>query len=176
MTHRAYPFDYGLFSQTFKPVLLDALDSGSAVLLAQFIDENYRQLRSPYDGSPVFSGWRKLFDASDVQVCGDVAMTKFYDPMRDIGLGGDWIEISECLCGVCPGLQGSSPVLGQVIGRTVLFDPGRMGSYFQDISSLKSSLRCIDTIGDAISATSFAQVRSMLEEAIESGPGLFVSF
>ena len=77
----------------------------------------------------------------DAHEYGDHALTKYYDASNPEqgGVGYAWIELSDQLpAPACRSL------LGEPIGpRHNLFDPGRMGSYFQTPEQVRVSLKIL---------------------------------
>src|SRR5262245_48970068 len=136
MQHKAYPLDYVRFRVELKPVLEAGLASGDVSELRRFIAANFQFLKDPNEGDPLPASWEALVEPKDVHQYGDLALTKFYDPREDVGLGYDWLGGSDRL-GVDDLLdeelgEGQSITLGQPCGFPGnYFDPGQYGSYFQ---------------------------------------------
>jgi hypothetical protein len=176
MDHKAFVFDYDGFKAELEKTLYEALNSGPLEGLERFIETNLDQLKDPYEGRPLDRSWRSLLESKDAHQYGDIAISKFYDPGSDIGLGSDWELVAR-------GLEKDSGlpsvvILGDSFGPTHnRFDPGKMGSYFfskeaaQDkFSKLralakKPSLR--EILPDAV---------KMFNLAVASGKGLYTTF
>jgi hypothetical protein len=142
MEHKAFEFQWSEFERELLPILLDALCSRDERNLCLFIGDNRGVCFNPYQGCPLGPDWRDQLENNDVQEVGDYAITKYYDPTSDFGLGRRWIEMSDVLTG-----QQRASFLGFVIGPdSNLFDPGRMGSYFQDADTVSKSLASLSTL------------------------------
>jgi hypothetical protein len=129
MSHKAYAFDWNAFTMELRPTLDGALVSGGdANPLFVFIDTNLERCSDPNEGNPLASKWKDALHGLDVlQEAADYALTKYYDPRDDHGLGTVWLTLVSRL----PAAE-STALLG--VGLTIggrLFDPGAMGSYFQ---------------------------------------------
>src|SRR5947209_5298245 len=130
MEHKAFVLDYQSFCRELRPLLEAALAGGDCRGLVYFINENFVLLRDPYEGKPLPTRWEAILEFKDAHQYGDIALTKYYDPAADIGLGGAWECIQMMIAAA--GNSDESPVLGTPIGpQTSPFDPGKMGSYFQ---------------------------------------------
>ena len=79
-----------------------------------FINANLGDLRDPYEGEPLGADWESLIETGDAHQYGDVALTKYYDPLADIGLGASWERVQELVAND-PTLM-ESPILGSTIG------------------------------------------------------------
>jgi hypothetical protein len=97
--------------------------------LTAFVETNLDQLSLPWTAEPVDAGWRDEIDSNDPHQMGDLALTAFYDPGDDLGLGPEWLSSMkeepdyEMLDDHAQVL-----VLGQPFGPSSnLFDPGKMG-------------------------------------------------
>ncbi len=127
MHHKAYAFKWAAFEQELLPIVERALGNDDAAELARFISENQAFLQDPYEGEPLPRDWRAKLEVGDVQELADIALTRYYDPSADSGLGHDWVRISHASAGIAGAL------LGQTIGPDRNpFDPGRMGRTFSD--------------------------------------------
>ncbi len=146
MDHKAYAFDYAGFQRRLAPILYAALETGDAGPLRAFIEANRAELTDPYEGEPL----EELPDG-DVHELGDFALTAFYDPACDIGLADDWEEAGDAALGVPFGPPSN------------LFDPGRMGSYFQSPELVERNRRTATDEG----------ARQMLAE---TDAGLYLTF
>lgn len=93
MTHKAYAFDWSAFARDeLHDILLDALSSGVTNALIRYIDANRYHLKNGDEGGPLSDNWnwKNELENFDVQEFGDLALTRFYDPMEDYGLVYDW--------------------------------------------------------------------------------------
>lgn len=136
LSHKAFAFDYHLFQRELRPNLEAALASGAIAPLRQFVMENRRWLKDPNEGTPLDEGWEQRLVAHDVDHYGDVALTKYYSPYLDGGIGSAWVELDACLAG----MNLASSTLGVTIGSgQSWFDPGRIGSYFQSFNDVQGN-------------------------------------
>jgi hypothetical protein len=104
----------------------------------------------------------------NVQEYGDFALTRFYDPAMDLGVGEEWMEIDDSLSE-----SNRSAFLGYPIhSKNNVFDPGYMGSYFQTPEQVAASLR--NVIELAIETNESFQ--ALLEDSNRSGLGIYVTF
>lgn len=129
MEHKAFGFGWNEFTNELGSDLHQALATGEIAPLVAFIDGNVPSLRDSSTGRPLSRDWKKPIATADAHQYGDIALTKFYDPIRDIGLGDAWQEIETLLqtLGIDP-----TVILGKPFGPSAnYFDPGKMGSYFQ---------------------------------------------
>ena len=173
MQHRAFLFDYARFTAELEPMLDEALRTGHLKRLARHLDEVEAELSDPEEGEPFEGGWRTWLESGDVHELGDIALTRFYDPGDDLGLGDDWLGARDALVSR---LDTTFPVLGRFIGPADRpFDPGRMGSYVQSPSDVVASLAVVEAaVSDGIVA--LASLTSLLGAAVRAGAGLYVTF
>jgi hypothetical protein len=173
--HKAFLFDYGDFQNEFEPVLVDALASGNLAGLISFIESNRGMLRDPYEGYPLDEGWRELIEEEDAHQFGDFALTKFYDPREDIGLGSSWEQVQSALDEEFG--RGLITVLGRAVGPDgAFFDPGKMGSYFLSEEAAREAcrkLRGLQAEGRTEGIKGFLEI---LERSVAEGKGLYVTF
>jgi hypothetical protein len=180
MEHKAFLFEYEDFALELKPILEIALDLNENKDLEKYINDNLYFLKDPDEGKPLSKNWQKIFDLKDIHDYGDFALTKFYDPNDDIGLGyvgHDWVEIEETILS----LDINTPILilGEPIGKEGnYFDPGKMGSYFQSLDVAIESKNVIDILikGNSIDRKYLNPVISILDLAIASNKGLYITF
>jgi hypothetical protein len=176
MEHKAFVFDHEEFELELKEILEIALNLNEIRGLEDFITLNINYLTDPYEGERLPENWDEMLEYKDPHNYGDFALTKFYNPTEDIGLGYDWIEIEdvlsneygECIC-----------ILGNPIGKeNNYFDPGKMGSYFQSLSMVMDNKNKIDILmKNKPSYIEFlTPVVSMFDFALMSKKGLYISF
>jgi hypothetical protein len=173
MTHKAFVFDYEAFESELKEILEAALDLNEIEGLENFITLNINSLTDPYEGECLSENWDVMLEYRDPHEYGDFALTKFYNPIEDIGLGYDWIEIQDLLSGEY------ISILGNLIGKdNNYFDPGKMGSYFQSLRMVTENKSKIDILMNNKSAyiASLAPVACMFDAAIVLNKGLYISF
>lgn len=170
MEHKAFLFRYAAFDAELRPVLEASLRSGDVAPLAAFIEAERRHLRDPYEGEPLGSDWAESLEGGDVDQYGDFALTKYYDPADDRGLGPRWQVIQEALAGRA---EAVTAVLGQPLGSEGhWFDPGRMGSYFQSEIDVTAHLEILE----GLSVPGVEPLLNLLREAGDAGVGLYVTF
>jgi hypothetical protein len=169
MSHKAYSFDWKVFeSDELYMLLVGALESNEVSSLIGYI-ENYRtELKDPYEGEPLARNWQEMLENHDVDEYGDFALTRFYDPAADLGVAEEWMEVDNLL---------SDPDRGAFLGFPIrcannVFDPGRMGSYFQTPEQVTSSLIIVGEL--AIEAVE--SFKELLEDCSHKGLGIYVTF
>lgn len=166
MQHKAFAFDWNAFQRQLHPILHQALCSGSVAELAAFIEHHRHSLTDPYEGQPLPDDWSSLMESRDVHDHGDFALTLYYSPTADNGIGDSWLELSD-------DSSVANALLGAPFGPTdKLFDPGRMGSYFQTPDAVSSSLRVL--FGD--DRPELSDFVDLLEFCEAEGLGIFVTF
>lgn len=135
----------------------------------RYIEAHREQIKDPNEGYPIPSNWQTTLLNGDVQELADFALTRFYDPAADGGLGETWL-IAE---GAIPE-QDRSALLGTPIGHPDHeFDPGRQGSYFQTPEQVTESLRRLERCGHEIELESYIQ---LLQRCSDQGLGVYVTF
>jgi len=169
--HKAFVFDEAAFASELRPILEESLRTRSSYALVEFIDSRIGGLRNPYDGELLDQDWRESVETSDVDTFGDFALTKYYDPTKDIGLGGDWESAQAFLIAKLGNIE--SPVLGRpVVCGTAIFDPGKMGSYFQSAAQVEEHLRSLARFPSE--ARDYSRVMALLQAG--KGSGLYITF
>jgi hypothetical protein len=176
MRHKAFAFDRRAFDERLAHDLRRALASGEVARLVAFIEASRAALRWPDSGEPVGVGWADAMTMRDPQEYADLALTAFYDPREDFGLGGIWQSVQGAL-----GWHGLDPaiVLGTPFGpRSSLFDPGGMGSYFQTAAEVAERLRALLTLAPASPDETklLAPAVAMFRRAAAASSGLYVTF
>jgi hypothetical protein len=138
MDHKAFVFDYRSFELELKEILEAALDRNEIKDLNDFISANIIYLKDPDNEEHLSKNWReRLENYRYPHNYGDFALTKFYDPNENIGLGSDWPQIDGILAGES---KSCIALLGRPIGKNGnYFDPGKMGSYFQSLSMVSEN-------------------------------------
>src|SRR4051794_21853672 len=128
MSHKAFVFDWGAFHKELAPFLIEALENGDPTRLVEFGDRHRHSLRDPYEGECLGEKWSERLEVGDVQEVADFVLTRYYDATEDRGLSQAWLELESLL-----DAEQRLALLGRPFGpEEMLFDPGRMGSYFQD--------------------------------------------
>ncbi|MFN3149087.1 hypothetical protein [Bremerella sp.] len=179
MQHKAFLFDSSTFELELKLLLVQSLVMRDCASLISFIVSNLDVLSDPYEGEPLDETWQNLLETRDAHQLGDFALTKYYDPADDLGLGDGWDNAQQFAYPLAKAL-GYSPILGTTIGTTEEeFDPGKMGSYIQSVPQVEASLRAlIDAVEDHWKEA-LEEVISMiqlLEAAAKLGKGLYITF
>jgi hypothetical protein len=181
MDHKAYQLDYERFEAELAPILARALETGAGDELRAFVEGNLSELKDPNEGEPLGPNWHELVEPPEpnrpdleLQLSGDLALTKYYDPSQDDGLSTEWADLDERLKEA--GVDATRIVLGrqlQVDGR--VFDPGRQGAYFQSPSDVRNALKLLDSA--ALDDDELVdQWRDVLHAAEKIGKGLYVTF
>jgi len=168
LCHKAYVFDAPVFAVELGPVLFQALLTGHLTELMAFVDAHRDQLTYPWEPTPLPPSWRTALERGDAQDIGDLALTKYYDAEEDCGLQEHWTDIE----GQLPS-EARAALLGTTFGPPQnLFDPGRMGAYFQDAAAVRQS---IGALAKAASPE-VALYREALTRAAHESRGLYVTF
>ena len=145
MSHKAFVFDYDGFQSELRGLLEHSLQTGNAALLNEFINARRSELKDPYEGEPLDEGWESLLECKDAHQYGDFALTLYYGPSCDIGLGTDWQSIREAL--TLEGI-GNQALIGEPVGPASRpFDPGKMGSYFQSPATAHENWLRLEDLG-----------------------------
>lgn len=178
MEHKAYIFDFDAFSKELKPIIEAGLQSGKVGQIRAFILSNKSSLCDPYEGEPLEDDWEDMIEDKDIHQYGDFAITKYYSPTEDEGIGYDWEELQDVISAKSDIKY--SPILGVPLGlEHELFDPGKMGSYFQNNAQVKDSLSVIRGIEGALSESlkeAMIGFRNLLEKAASIEKGIYVTF
>lgn len=169
MAHKAFVFDYSEFVRRLKDPLERALSNGDTTALVDLISSNLQSLRDPNEGTPLGPSWERGVESKDAHQYGDVALTLFYDPREDIGLGADWEALQAVLGREWK--EEASPILGHTVGT---FDPGKMGAYFQSANEVRENLRKLKEL--APKRPELAPSIVMLQKAAGASKGLYVTF
>jgi len=168
MCHRAYAFDWARFEVELLDLLERALAAGDLGTLFAFVDEHRSRCRDPYEGEPLSAEWRGRLETDGIQELADFALTKYYDPSDDCGVQELWTHIDNELPD-----NARAALLGFVIGPLDRrFDPGKMGSYFQTPSMVRSSLLTLAPYNCA----ELQKYLSLLSRTAETGVGMYVTF
>ena len=173
MEHKAFIFDYDRFERELLLVLRDALATNECSALISFIRQNIDSLTDPFEGEPLADNWEGMIETEDAHQYGDFALTKYYDPSDDIGLGSVWQTVQEYV----PADRSISPILGCIVGSSEgPFDPGKMGSYFQNNEQVAESLEFLQQLAQQHCSEEVAEAVNLLERAFQSHKGLYVTF
>jgi hypothetical protein len=188
MDHKAYGFSYDAFNTGLRPLLVDGLRTGDPAPIRQFIEANRDHVVDPYEAEPLDEDWEEKVDPKDIHTYGDFALTRYYSPLDDFGLDGEWMDLSDRLdaagigneltLGHPVGIPDREPfeVVGGEVGLAgTWFDPGKLGSFFQSPTMVREHLNLIrdsrSRLGDSIEP-----ILVMLERADTTGRGMYVTF
>lgn len=168
MCHKAYALDHEAFSAELAPILYRALETGLNDELSALIDDNLRMLTFPWDDTPLPADWRSALELGDTHELGDFALTKYYDAAEDCGLQEHWFAVENRLSGPV-----RASLLGNVFGPSEnVFDPGRMGSYFQTAALAGESLERLRDNTEP-GTEPFLE---LLYQVVKSNRGVYVTF
>jgi len=175
MDHKAFLFDWKAFDKELRPILYEALESNSTRALADYVAANFEDLTDPYEGQPLAFNWCAHTEQGDPHKLGDLALTRYYNPADDIGLGSDWQEAQSVVSMKWP--LATWPMLGNPLGpRDRPFDPGRMGSYFQDQDIVERNLKLTTELFSPIENRLISRLIDMLSVAEVAKKGLYITF
>ncbi len=168
MEHKAFAFNWNSFEQELFPTLVKALETGEVQEIINFIEKNRQHLTDPYEGQPLDDGWQSTLSNRDVHEYGDYALTKYYAPDEAAGVGDAWIDLSDELPATA-----SRALLGETVGpKGNLFDPGRMGSYFQRPEQARVSLDVLTNLNKP----ELADFCQLLSECVNKNLGVYITF
>lgn len=176
MEHKAFVFDYNAFDKELRGILEKALSSQDISGLIAFINANSGELTDPYQGEPIGQDWEAMIETQDPHQYGDFALTKYYEPTGDIGLGLSWEHLQGVIAGDPAVME--SPILGARIGpRDRPFDPGKMGSYFQSRDQVDRHYQYLVTLQrQSPNDGDLRKAIHMLTQAKNARKGLYVTF
>ena len=114
-----------------------------------------------------------MIETHDAHQYGDFALTRYYDPSKDIGLGSSWQAIQD----VVRSDRSISPILGSVVGSSDdPFDPGKMGAYFQSNEQVHESLEYLLQLAQEKPPEEIDEAVELMEQVAQSQKGLYVTF
>lgn len=176
MDHKAFVFDCDAFDRELRPTLERALCSQDTSDLIAFINANFGDLTDPYEGEPLGADWEAMIETHNAHQYGDFALTKYYQPAADIGLGVAWGHIQELIAND-PALH-ESPVLGTPIGpKDAFFDPGKMGAYLQNADQVRRHHEYLVRLQHEFpNDNNLKKAIQMLAQAKDADKGLYVTF
>ncbi len=167
MLHKAYGFDFAGFEKELKFILFNALQNNIVESLVEFVEINIHSLTDPYEGEKLDAEWQGCLENNDVHEIGDFTLTKFYQVSSDNGLSESWGEITSQYPNI------NQYLLGKPFGpANNLFDPGKMGSYFQTPLELNVSIQELSVVKDAC----LQKYLSFLKSCIKNNTGIYVTF
>jgi hypothetical protein len=169
MSHKAYAFDWNAFDRDELSMILPrSLESDDVLPLIRYIDIHLGELKDPYEGEPLDETWQEMLGTKDVHEYADFALTRFYDPDTDLGIGEEWIEIDDSLS-EC----NRNSLLGFPLrSNNNVFDPGRMGSYFQTPEQVLESLSSVKDLKIA----ALESFQALLADCSQRKLGIYVTF
>jgi len=177
MEHKAFIFDYDAFVKELADILENAILKNESHQLIAFIENNLPYLKHPDEGKSLDYSWKEFIETGDVNEYGDFAITKYYNPDDDIGLGYNWMQLDDLL------LQelniDTSPLLGTIFGSSEnYFDPGKQGSYFQSSEIVQENLELLNSLSNhkLHNLPDIANLRKILLDALVSQKGLYITF
>ncbi len=178
LEHKVFILDSESFYHELKPLIEQCLRSSNVDEIREFILMNKSSLSDPYEGEQLADDWEDMIEDKDVHQYGDFALTKYYSPIFEMGLGTDWENIKKLFDGIQE--QSFSPILGVPLGiEGEYFDPGKMGSYFQNSSEVKESLSILNMIEESVPSDlieNYYEFKKILELAVKENKGLYVTF
>src|SRR5260221_9040117 len=143
MEHHAFVFDYDAFDAELLPVLKYVLSLENVESLIQFIDIHLTHLSMPLDGTPLDLSWRDSLAEQDVNGCGALALTRYYNPLDDVGLLFEWDDLWDFLDQY--GL--SEIMLGTPLSRRLVgFYPMGEYSYVQSPEEVTENLKRLEEL------------------------------
>ena len=177
LAHKAFLFDGISFANELKPIIEAGLISRDVAKVRDFISDNLQCLVDPYEGEPLGADWETMIETPDIHQYGDFALTKYYSPILDRGVGASWENIQQILrTKKIP----SWVLLGSPVGvGESFFDPGKAGSYFQMPEEVEKSVEELQSVPRGYfgwDASSFEQFKELLIEASNKGMGVYVTF
>lgn len=176
--HKAFVFDIDAFNSELRMLLESALNSGNIDKIREFIISNKEFLSDPCDGGKLDDDWEIMIEDKDAHQYGDFALTKYYSPLEDMGLGSEWQRIESMFFSNSD--TTASPFLGVPVGSSCeFFDPGKMGSYFQSVKEVRESLDKLVGLESVLPddlVDAFEQFKGVLERALKQNKGVYVTF
>ncbi|MFB9235271.1 hypothetical protein ACFFWC_06925 [Plantactinospora siamensis] len=176
--HRAFSFDFDGFMANLAPVLQRSLETGDAGALTRFIEANLDRLRSPYPGIAVPTPWPAMFeDEPAVHDLGDFALTRYYRPNDDLGLGSGWAEVYNVAADEVE-TDTDELIFGAWFGpEHNRFNPGRIGSFIRLWETVRRQREITAArIRSGAYSDAVVALDRMLSAAGEQKQGLYVTF
>jgi hypothetical protein len=173
--HKAFLFDFPGFDRELRELLESSLSSRDLHGLVSFINANLANLRDPYEGEPLDGRWEEMVATRDAHQYGDFALTKYYNPQADIGIGALWQDVQELISH--SRVVEESPLLGRTIGpKDDPFDPGKIGAYFQSSEQVRQSYSLLTDLVTERDPHMLKNAIEMLKKAIDANTGLYITF
>jgi hypothetical protein len=162
--HKAFVFDEAAFRRDLAPLL----DRHDDTALEHFIDDHRGRLRSPRTGAALEQGWRDdtAYDGFGRRAA--LALTAYYDPTANIGLGS---AASKCRFG----LIDLYPEGRVFVGGGALGTPE---GHYQSASYVAESVAILERLRAdfPLKAEIIDPVLTMLGAAAQAQQGLFLLF
>ncbi len=174
MLHKAYALAWAAFEEDLLSLLERGLRSGRTDELVAFIEAHRAELTDLATAEPLGTRWRAKVNLADVQPLGDLALTRYYNLRGDRGLEYAWLATHEALSS-----DAQAALLGEPIGYPTLFDPGKMGSYFQSAELVPESLALLreaEPLPVRKYRADYDRFLALLEACREGGLGVYVTF
>ncbi|BAY82811.1 hypothetical protein NIES267_22950 [Calothrix parasitica NIES-267] len=175
--HKAFIFNYDAFIKELADILENALAKNESCELLIFIENNLSYLKHPDEGRTLDFSWKEIIETGDVDEYADIAMTKYYNPDDDIGMGYDWMQLDDLL------LQELnieiSPLLGTVFSSSEhYFNPGKQGSYFQSPEKVRQNFELLNSLSNEKlhKSSDIDILKNMLLDALVLQKGLYITF
>ena len=112
--------------------------------------------------------WHHLLVKRDVQEVADFALTLYYKPVENFGIGGAWLALSETISE-----EAAQAMLGTPLGPLrARFDPGRMGSYFQTPAMVGKSVEMLSRV----TQPAIRSYQELLQQCAAEKLGVYVTF
>lgn len=147
ISHKAFLFDHTNFDAELAGVLHAALETDDVGGLRRLILDNRHVLLDLWTEAPPADDWEaRIEPAYRVQQFADLAMTKYYDPRDDRGLGHGF-DAPGAYLETVPGLGGWSSALycGWLFGPSGRrLDPGSMGTGLVSVAQVGEAVRLTD--------------------------------
>ncbi len=176
MDHKAFAFDWNAFrTDRLHDILYEALESGMTSVLVAYINDHRESVRTPCEGAALEPDWQDSLENNDVQELGDYALTRFYDPCEDLGLGPCWTKAIETIPEAYHAI-----VLGGALGpKESPFDPGRQGSYFQtpeQVGVSRVQMELSESGWARLQGAPFEAYKCLLGDCLAKNVGVYVTF
>lgn len=162
--HLAFVFDEAAFRRDLAPLL----DRHEDVALESFINDHRARLRDPETGEALGLSWREKSENEGFARRAALALTAFYDPTANIGLGSAAEKLRFSLMDLYP--EGRVFVGGGLLGVPE--------GYFQSAGYVAASVVILERLRaeHRLKADIIDPVLAMLQMAASAGHGLYLIF
>lgn len=177
LDHKAFIFDSDYFVDELANILENAILTNHDYELIIFIENNLPYLKHPDEGDNLNSAWKEEIEIGDISEYGDFAITKYYNPKENIGMGGGWMQFDDLLSQQLN--IDTSCFLGTRFGCSEnYFDPGKQGSYFQSLEQVKQNLKLLTFLPkiELDNQPNIYNFVKMFENALDVQQGLYITF